>query len=237
MFYCLDRFVEQYGLHGPFLEVGCGRGDVSAYLAAKGWQGPRSTSRRPPSRRRGQPRAVPAGDGKAAGAGGRHWRLRLHHHVGRAGAHGRRSRRAAHGRALAASRRATPARRAQQSARVALGRRLLRAFPPLHGGGHDGAAAGGGLGAFGLLGFHVSVVLADAPDVHAVEVRRGRGGRQGNVDEGERDGKCLGRGPFCRSCSNAPRFSGTRCTGCSSGCSAMPPALGHEFFVLARKAG
>jgi SAM-dependent methyltransferase len=39
MFYCLDRFVEQYGLHGPFLEVGCGRGDVSAYLAAKGWQG------------------------------------------------------------------------------------------------------------------------------------------------------------------------------------------------------
>jgi len=39
MFYCLDRFVEQYGLHGPFLEIGCGRGDVSAYLAAKGWQG------------------------------------------------------------------------------------------------------------------------------------------------------------------------------------------------------
>ena len=39
MFYCLDRFIEQYGLHGPFLEVGCGRGDVSAYLARKGWQG------------------------------------------------------------------------------------------------------------------------------------------------------------------------------------------------------
>jgi SAM-dependent methyltransferase len=39
MFYCLDRFIERYGLHGPFLEVGCGRGDVSAYLAAKGWQG------------------------------------------------------------------------------------------------------------------------------------------------------------------------------------------------------
>ncbi len=39
MFYCLDRFIEQYGLHGPFLEIGCGRGDVSAYLAAKGWQG------------------------------------------------------------------------------------------------------------------------------------------------------------------------------------------------------
>jgi len=39
MFYCLDRFIERHGLHGPFLEVGCGRGDVSAYLAAKGWQG------------------------------------------------------------------------------------------------------------------------------------------------------------------------------------------------------
>lgn len=39
MFYCLDRFIGQYGLHGPFLEIGCGRGDVSAHLAQKGWQG------------------------------------------------------------------------------------------------------------------------------------------------------------------------------------------------------
>ncbi|MEP7276149.1 MAG: class I SAM-dependent methyltransferase [Betaproteobacteria bacterium] len=39
MFYCLDRFIERYGMHDPFLEVGCGRGDVSAYLAAKGWSG------------------------------------------------------------------------------------------------------------------------------------------------------------------------------------------------------
>src|SRR5260221_9007661 len=39
MFYWLDRFIEEYGLHGPFLEIGCGRGDVSAYLAAKGWTG------------------------------------------------------------------------------------------------------------------------------------------------------------------------------------------------------
>jgi SAM-dependent methyltransferase len=39
MFYCLDRFIEQYDLHGPFLEIGCGQGDVSAYLARKGWVG------------------------------------------------------------------------------------------------------------------------------------------------------------------------------------------------------
>ncbi|MEO8344498.1 MAG: class I SAM-dependent methyltransferase [Betaproteobacteria bacterium] len=39
MFYCLDRFIEQYGLRGPFLEIGCGRGDTSAYLAQKGWEG------------------------------------------------------------------------------------------------------------------------------------------------------------------------------------------------------
>ena len=39
MFYCLDRFIGQYGMHGPFLEIGCGRGDVSAHLAQKGWQG------------------------------------------------------------------------------------------------------------------------------------------------------------------------------------------------------
>jgi SAM-dependent methyltransferase len=39
MYYCLDQFIERYGLHGPFLEVGCGRGDVSAYLAEKGWAG------------------------------------------------------------------------------------------------------------------------------------------------------------------------------------------------------
>jgi len=39
MLYCLDRFVERYGLTGPFLEVGCGRGDVSEHLARKGWSG------------------------------------------------------------------------------------------------------------------------------------------------------------------------------------------------------
>ena len=39
MLFCLDRFIERYGVQGPFLEVGCGRGDVAAHLAAKGWRG------------------------------------------------------------------------------------------------------------------------------------------------------------------------------------------------------
>ena len=39
MFRCLDRMIEGYAIRGPFLDVGCGRGDVSAHLAAKGWAG------------------------------------------------------------------------------------------------------------------------------------------------------------------------------------------------------
>ena len=39
MFYCLDRFIEQCGLTGPFLDIGCGIGDISAYVGTKGWQG------------------------------------------------------------------------------------------------------------------------------------------------------------------------------------------------------
>jgi len=39
MLYCLDRFVERYGMSGPFLEIGCGAGDVSAHLAQRGWSG------------------------------------------------------------------------------------------------------------------------------------------------------------------------------------------------------
>jgi SAM-dependent methyltransferase len=39
MLYCLDRFIEQYGLEEPFLEIGCGRGDVSAHLARRDWRG------------------------------------------------------------------------------------------------------------------------------------------------------------------------------------------------------
>lgn len=39
MFLCLDRFIESHGIQGPFLEVGCGRGDVSVHLARRGWTG------------------------------------------------------------------------------------------------------------------------------------------------------------------------------------------------------
>jgi SAM-dependent methyltransferase len=35
----LDRFVAAHALAPPFLEVGCGRGDVSAHLARRGWHG------------------------------------------------------------------------------------------------------------------------------------------------------------------------------------------------------
>jgi SAM-dependent methyltransferase len=39
MFYCLDQLITSYHLEGPFLDVGCGNGDLSSYVAAKGWKG------------------------------------------------------------------------------------------------------------------------------------------------------------------------------------------------------
>src|SRR5262249_11861061 len=39
MFYLLDRLIEQYKLRDPFLDIGCGTGDVAAYLGTKNWQG------------------------------------------------------------------------------------------------------------------------------------------------------------------------------------------------------
>lgn len=39
MFYCLDRFIAKYDLKYPFLDAGCGIGDLSAYLGKRGWSG------------------------------------------------------------------------------------------------------------------------------------------------------------------------------------------------------
>jgi len=39
MFNYLDRIIVRYDLASPFLDVGCGIGDLSVFLAAKGWKG------------------------------------------------------------------------------------------------------------------------------------------------------------------------------------------------------
>ena len=238
MFYCLDRFVERYGLHGPFLEIGCGRGDVSAHLAAKGWQGTAidfseaavaqaSVNLAP------FPQVTVRQQALADAAGAFDcvimWDV-LEHMEDDRGALRMVER-------LLRSRRAAAARRAQQSARVALGRRLLWAFPPLHGGRHDGAAGAGGPAAAGLLGLHVSVVLADAPDVHAVEVRAGRCGRQGGVDEGERNGQRLGRGRWCRRLLDRTAILWYPLHRLQFRLFRNATGRGHEFFVLAQKSG
>lgn len=38
-FFCLDKLISQYNIQDPFLDVGCGIGDLSEYLARKGWSG------------------------------------------------------------------------------------------------------------------------------------------------------------------------------------------------------
>ena len=37
--YCLSRLIKEHNLISPFLDIGCGIGDISSFLAALGWQG------------------------------------------------------------------------------------------------------------------------------------------------------------------------------------------------------
>ena len=37
--YCVDKMVARHGLSGPFLDFGCGGGDVSLHMARKNWSG------------------------------------------------------------------------------------------------------------------------------------------------------------------------------------------------------
>ena len=39
IFYCLDRIIKEYHLQPPFLDAGCGRGDLSRHLYLKSWHG------------------------------------------------------------------------------------------------------------------------------------------------------------------------------------------------------
>jgi SAM-dependent methyltransferase len=37
--FVMDEWIQKYNIQGPFLDAGCGIGDVSLHLAIKGWQG------------------------------------------------------------------------------------------------------------------------------------------------------------------------------------------------------
>jgi SAM-dependent methyltransferase len=39
VFSVVDRWISRHGLEGPFLEVGCGTGDLAVHLARRGWAG------------------------------------------------------------------------------------------------------------------------------------------------------------------------------------------------------
>lgn len=39
MLFLIDRFVEEHKLESPFLDAGCGAGDVALHFAARGWNG------------------------------------------------------------------------------------------------------------------------------------------------------------------------------------------------------
>lgn len=37
--YCIDKLIADYSLKDPFLDIGCGRGDIASFLAKKQWEG------------------------------------------------------------------------------------------------------------------------------------------------------------------------------------------------------
>lgn len=37
--FCLKKLIKEYDLQPDFLDIGCGVGDISSFLAEKGWQG------------------------------------------------------------------------------------------------------------------------------------------------------------------------------------------------------
>lgn len=39
MIYLINELVEKHALSGPFLDIGCGKGDISMYFIKKGWKG------------------------------------------------------------------------------------------------------------------------------------------------------------------------------------------------------
>ncbi len=171
-------------------------------------------------------RAV-SGDCRAQPAAGRGDRRLEHDHpVGRARAHRRRCRGVACHRAPPLPGRTVADRRPEQSARMALGRRFLRPLSALLGRRSDPAAHRRRIDARGVLGFHVSGVLGDAPRLHAAQARDARRARTRKRRPRRARRATHGKFPSCRECSIAPPRCGCRFTGCSSGFFAAPPRWG-----------
>ncbi|MBK7333600.1 MAG: class I SAM-dependent methyltransferase [Betaproteobacteria bacterium] len=193
MFDCLDRFVEEQRLEPPFLDVGCGAGDVAEHLARRGWRGtaidasPAAIGR---ARERLAPypgvdvRLVRLEDLEGAWPTVLMWDVLEHLDDDRAAL--------ARRRAPDGARRPSPARGPQQPARVALGRRLLRPRPPLHGRRPARPARGSRARGGDVRRLHVPGLLGDAPRVHVAEARPAAAGRCARRDDGERHAERLG---------------------------------------------